>query len=155
MHQHPHSFQGKFTIVNDGSTAINGWKLVVTLSTTAEGCDDKPEPRSFGALCQIKDYQATSAPSVVEGRKRAGNQRGPMRVVFWLRPALAPGGLPHLCATAGVCWPWLTPPMCHRWGLAGGALTLTQPDQGSRPARRRRRWLRRLTPGQAAACSCR
>lgn len=31
MHQHPHSFQGKFTIVNDGSTAINGWELVVVL----------------------------------------------------------------------------------------------------------------------------
>lgn len=31
VHQHPHSFQGKFTIVNDGSTAINGWELVAVL----------------------------------------------------------------------------------------------------------------------------
>lgn len=121
MHQHPHSFQGKFTIVNDGSTAINGWKLVVTLSTTAEGCDDKPEPRSFGALCQIKDYQATSAASVVEGRKRAGNSAG---LCGWCSgyarrwrqvayPTCVPPlgfaglGLPRPCATAGV---WLAAP---------------------------------------------
>jgi hypothetical protein len=31
LRQHPHSFQGQFTIVNDGSTAINGWELVVVL----------------------------------------------------------------------------------------------------------------------------
>jgi hypothetical protein len=31
VRQHPHSFQGQFTIVNDGSTAINGWELVVVL----------------------------------------------------------------------------------------------------------------------------
>jgi hypothetical protein len=29
--QHPHSFQGQFTIVNDGNTAIKGWELVVVL----------------------------------------------------------------------------------------------------------------------------
>src|SRR5262249_41544312 len=27
--QHPHSFQGQFTIVNNGNTAITGWELVV------------------------------------------------------------------------------------------------------------------------------
>jgi hypothetical protein len=31
VRQHPHSFQGQFTIVNDGSTAVTGWKLVVVL----------------------------------------------------------------------------------------------------------------------------
>lgn len=31
VRQHPHSFHGKFTIVNDGSTTINGWELVVEL----------------------------------------------------------------------------------------------------------------------------
>jgi len=31
VHQHPHSFQGKFTIVNDGNTTINGWELAVEL----------------------------------------------------------------------------------------------------------------------------
>jgi hypothetical protein len=31
VHKHPHSFQAKFTIVNNGSTAINGWELVVEL----------------------------------------------------------------------------------------------------------------------------
>jgi chitinase len=32
VHQYPHSFQGKFTIVNNGTTAINGWELSVVLS---------------------------------------------------------------------------------------------------------------------------
>lgn len=31
VRQHPHSFQGQFSIVNNGSTAINGWELVVVL----------------------------------------------------------------------------------------------------------------------------
>lgn len=31
LRQHPNSFQGQFTILNDGSTAINGWELVVVL----------------------------------------------------------------------------------------------------------------------------
>lgn len=31
VRQHPHSFQGQLTIVNDGRTAINGWELVVVL----------------------------------------------------------------------------------------------------------------------------
>jgi hypothetical protein len=31
VRQHPHNFQGQFTIVNHGSTAINGWELVVVL----------------------------------------------------------------------------------------------------------------------------
>lgn len=31
VRQHPHSFQGRFTIVNDGSMAIKGWELVVVL----------------------------------------------------------------------------------------------------------------------------
>lgn len=31
VRQHPHSFQGKFTIVNTGSTAINGWELAASL----------------------------------------------------------------------------------------------------------------------------
>jgi len=31
VRQHPHSFEGQFTIVNKGSTAITGWELVVVL----------------------------------------------------------------------------------------------------------------------------
>ena len=31
VRQHPHSFQGQFTIVNNGSAAVNGWELVVVL----------------------------------------------------------------------------------------------------------------------------
>lgn len=31
VRQHPHRFQGQFTIVNSGSTAINGWELAVVL----------------------------------------------------------------------------------------------------------------------------
>jgi hypothetical protein len=31
VRQHPNSFQGQFTIVNNGSTAITGWQLVVVL----------------------------------------------------------------------------------------------------------------------------
>jgi len=31
LNRHPHSFQGRFTIVNNGSTAIKGWELVVVL----------------------------------------------------------------------------------------------------------------------------
>lgn len=31
VRQHPHSFEGQFTIVNKGSTAIDGWELVVVL----------------------------------------------------------------------------------------------------------------------------
>jgi hypothetical protein len=31
VRQHPHSFHGKFTIVNNGSAAINGWELAVVL----------------------------------------------------------------------------------------------------------------------------
>lgn len=31
VRQHPHSFQGQFTIVNNGSMAIKGWELVVVL----------------------------------------------------------------------------------------------------------------------------
>ena len=30
--QHPHSFRGKFTIVNNGGTAVNDWELVVVLT---------------------------------------------------------------------------------------------------------------------------
>lgn len=31
VRQHPNNFQGQFTIVNEGSTTINGWELVVVL----------------------------------------------------------------------------------------------------------------------------
>lgn len=31
VRQHPRGFQGKFTIVNDGSTALRGWELAVVL----------------------------------------------------------------------------------------------------------------------------
>lgn len=31
VRQHPHSFQGQFTIVNNGNMAIKGWELVVVL----------------------------------------------------------------------------------------------------------------------------
>jgi len=31
VRRHPHNFHGKFTIVNNGSTAINGWELAVVL----------------------------------------------------------------------------------------------------------------------------
>jgi hypothetical protein len=31
VNRHPHSFQGQFTIVNNGSTAIKGWDLAVVL----------------------------------------------------------------------------------------------------------------------------
>jgi len=31
VRQHPHSFQGKFTIVNTGTTAVSGWELAVVL----------------------------------------------------------------------------------------------------------------------------
>ena len=31
VRQHPHSFQGQFTILNNGSMAIKGWELVVVL----------------------------------------------------------------------------------------------------------------------------